>query len=491
MKIGIMGLGVTGYAVADYALSSGDNVFVSESAQFESDIKIRYQRLREKYGGKISAEFNGHTSRLVRNSGIIVKSPGISPSEKILFEAKKMGVPVVGELDFIFGRLKARPRNVIAITGTNGKTTTTALIGHILKNSRSFAGNKEVIVCGNIGLPLASVAKKITHRTTLVIEVSSYQLEDATGFYPDTGIILNITPDHLEHHGTMPSYIKAKSRIFSLVKKNAADCRPRFCVLNYDDSNCRTLSGDVLSSGGVEPVFFTTKKIPSDWGNNFKWLRYDIASDKYVMSGFSDGKTASHSSSSVRIKPLIHGMHNIENILASIAAVRLVDDKILMTDIKKSIESFRGVEHRLEFVRRIKGVSYVNDSKATNVDSTRVALESYPPDDKKIWLIMGGQGKGSPYSPLKTLISERVKGILLIGEDTEKIYSELSGAAPLMIKSGDLRSAVNEAFSRAVRGDVVLLSPACASFDQFKNFEHRGKEFKKIVNSLSRRKSKV
>jgi len=475
MKIGIMGLGITGNAVADYILSSrknSDEIFISESRPLDGSVKKYYSALVRKYG-KVPAEFGGHTNRLVEFSDIIVKSPGISiDSNPIFRDAKQKGISIVGELDFVFRRLHQRPSCVIAVTGTNGKTTATSLIGHILKKCKSFVGRNNVIVCGNIGLPLASVADKISSKTTVVIEVSSYQLEDAEYFYPDIGVILNITPDHLEHHKTMDAYIKAKSRIFTLQKQNAkfpSKCKKHlYCVLNYDDKICRALSKKIEPP--TEAVFFTTKKSEK----KLKVVHYE-APDKYIFD-------LSNSSVSVHIKPVIPGMHNIENILASLSAVRLTDNKIKLEEMKKAVESFRGVPHRLEFVRRIKGVDYINDSKSTNVDSAKVALESYPSGN--IWLIMGGRDKGAPYAPLKMLVSNRVKGLLLIGEASRKIYSELKDSANLIFKCGDLETAVKKAHSLAVPGDVVLLSPACASFDQFENFEHRGEVFKKIVMSL-------
>ncbi|MDI6756612.1 MAG: UDP-N-acetylmuramoyl-L-alanine--D-glutamate ligase [Endomicrobiia bacterium] len=441
MKIGIMGFGATGAAVADFALASGDEVFVSESRPSSS-----FEDILKRSGNNIRAEFGGHTKRLL-DADLIVKSPGILPDEKILLAAVRRGIPVTGELDFVFSRVP-RPSRIVAITGTNGKTTVTSLVGKILKKH-----NPRTYVCGNIGAPLASVAAGITSRTTVVLEVSSYQLEDARTFRPDVSVILNITPDHLEHHGSFKAYVEAKSRIF----KNQLPTD--YCVLNRDDAVCAGLSDKTPARA----VFFSIRRVLAR-GAYFK-------NDVFRLN--LDGGREK-----MRVNLSLPGEHNTSNAVAAFAAARLAGAPLSV--IKAAAEDFKGVEHRIEFVASKKGVSYINDSKATNVSSVEVALRSL---SDGIWLILGGRDKGSPYSPILPLIRKKVKGIFLIGEAAGKIYEELSGAAPIF-KSGTLKAAVVAASKKAVAGDTVLLSPACSSYDQFENFERRGEAFKKIVKGL-------
>lgn len=439
MKIGILGFGLTGYSVAKYALRKKHKVFISDS-NFSSEY---YEKLKKE--GEFEVEFGGHTQKLFE-SDIIVKSPGISWDIPILKIAKKKGVKILSEIGFILERIN--PYKIIAITGTNGKTTTTTLVGEIIKKSY-----RNTFICGNIGKPLTEIADRVNSKSILVLEVSSYQLEDTPDFHPQISSILNITPDHLEHHKTFANYVQAKAQIFK--NQTLQD----YCILNYDNETTRAFSKKCPAN----VVFFSRKtKI-----KNGVYYQNEVFCSTIEDKSFK-----------MKVDIKIPGLHNIENILAAIAISTIAG---VDTDIIKSvIENFKGVEHRLEFVREINGVKYINDSKSTNVDSTKVALESF---DKNIWLILGGRDKGSPYTPLIDPIKKKVKGILLIGEAASKIAEELKDTTKLY-HCGDLKNAVGFAAKNAIKGDVVLLSPACASFDQFKNFEHRGKFFKQLVNSL-------
>lgn len=436
-----MGFGLTGAAVAKFALDSGYEVFVSESRPSSAFVTAP-----SLCGEKIRAEFGGHTAQLL-DTDLIVKSPGIRSDEKILLSAAKKGIPITGELDFVFARIP-RPAKVVAITGTNGKTTVTALAGAILK--KKFP---RVFVCGNIGMPLAAVAKKIGRRDALVLEVSSYQLEDARLFRPDVSVILNVTPDHLDHHGNMSAYAAAKSRIFL---NQRPDDR---CVLNFDDKICRHLAAKV----SCKKVFFSVRRKLS------RGAYYDDGVFNLNLSGRVE---------KIKLNLAIRGNHNTSNALAAFAACRLAGAGA--AQIKSAGSKFNGVEHRIESVAVKKGVGYINDSKATNVSSVEVALKALPGD---IWLIMGGRDKGSSYAPLLPLIRKKVKGIFLIGEAAGRIGAGLRGSAPVYF-SGDLKTAVSSAAKKAQAGDIVLLSPACSSYDQFENFERRGEAFKKIVREL-------
>jgi UDP-N-acetylmuramoylalanine--D-glutamate ligase len=434
LKVGIIGAGRSGQAAARLLHRLGARVLISESG-----------RLPKSLPAGILFESGHHSDKLL-GSDLIIRSPGIPDHLPIIQRIHRKGIPVWSELEL--ASRYARHKQLVAITGTNGKTTTTSLVGELFR----AAGGK-TYVAGNIGTPLSDIALQTTPDSTIVLEVSSYQLENIETFHPTISAILNITPDHLEHHGTMRAYAEAKARIFE------NQTSPDICVLNADDAWCRR-----LSKGCRAKRFFFSR-------------RRSLASGIYLKEGdvvIRWGKMR-------RRWPLLTnlpGPHNVENVLASIAMA--VAGGVSLKVIRRVLSKFKGVEHRLELARHWRGVRYVNDSKGTNVDSTRVALASF--SDPMI-LIMGGEGKGSPYRPLRNLIRNHVKRILLIGEDTPRIERELKGAAP-MERLQTLRKAIPRAAALARPGDVVLLSPACASFDQYRNYEERGRDFKELVRQL-------
>jgi UDP-N-acetylmuramoylalanine--D-glutamate ligase len=433
-QVGILGAGRSGLAAAKLLLRLGARVFLSDSSPVKK--RLPYQ---------IDAEFGKHSLKLL-DSTLIIRSPGVSSHLPIMRKIQAARIPVWSELELAYTRMNAK--RLIAITGTNGKTTTTTLVGEIYKAAAP------TVVAGNIGLPLAEAVSRIGRHTTVVTEVSSYQLENIHTFHPRISAILNVTPDHLEHHGSMSAYADAKARLFE--NQTARDV----CVMNADDPWCKRLAKRCKA----RMFWFSRKqKLPAGifrsnedcivhW--NGKRLRFPL-------------------------KTHLPGPHNVENVLAAIA-IGLAGG-VSLKIIQRVLERFKGVEHRLEWVRTREGVSYVNDSKATNVDSARVALESF---DRPLILILGGEGKGSPYAPLKTLIRKHVKTVLLIGEDSPKIARELRGAA-IFERCQTMGRAVKRAAQIAKHGDVVLLSPACASFDQYNNYEERGRDFKSQVKRIS------
>jgi UDP-N-acetylmuramoylalanine--D-glutamate ligase len=431
----ILGLGKSGIAAANLSKKLGYEVFASDSGK-KRDIK--------NLSRDIEVEFGKHSDKVLR-SKIIIKSPGIHPDIPILKKAAKQKIEIISELAFAISQSKYK--KILAVSGTNGKTTTADLISKIIKKEY-----KDSIVCGNIGLPLSDKALKTTNSAIIVIEVSSYQLEDTPNFKPDISVLLNITPDHLDHHKSMTKYVKAKKNIFINQKRND------FAVINYDNKICRKISSEIKA----KKIFFSKTTLKSG-----------VFYNNGVITIKLFGKT-------VEIKPKIQivGNHNIENILAAVSAAYCAG--VSLKTIEKVISRYKGVEHRIEFVRNIGGISYYNDSKSTNVDSTRVALEAF---NKNILLIMGGRDKGFSYSSLKNLVRQKVKTIFLIGEAASKIKKDLKNYVKL-IESGTIKNAVGQIIRTAVEGDVVLLSPACSSFDQFNNFEERGKSFKKEVNAL-------
>ncbi len=438
MKISVVGLGKSGIACANLAVKNGFKVFASDSGKEKPYSKMKLNK-------NVKIEFGIHSDRILE-SDIIVKSPGIPVDLPIFKSAKKKKIPIISELDFALKFIN--PKAIIAVTGTNGKTTTTTLIYKIIKKQYP-----NTVVAGNIGFPITSVTDKVNSNTILVLELSSYQLEDTPNFKPAISVSLNITPDHLKHHKTMRNYIKAKSNIF--INQSSND----FAIYNCLD---KYLKKELLKTKAKKFAFNDCKKNSISYNNG------------------TIQKNNSHNIRKFNVNIKIPGKHNIDNILAAVMAAYLCGIKI--ENIQKVVNSFKGVEHRIEFVKEINGVKYYNDSKGTNVDSTKVALESF---DKNIQLILGGQDKGSPYKPIYNLIKEKVKNIFLIGEASSIIKKQLENTVP-MYECKTLQNALNKIRKTAKPKDIVLFSPACASFDQFKDFEHRGKVFKKLVLSIKK-----
>jgi len=444
-RVLVVGLGRSGTASAFFLQERGARVTVSD-AKTETQLQSEIAALLDR---GISIETGQHGERTFRDQDLIVVSPGVPSDQPQLQHARRLGIPVIGEVELAFRFLQGK---VIAITGSNGKTTATTLVGEILAKS-----GKKTLVGGNIGTPVISLVGKSTPETYLVLEISSFQLETIEQFRPWISVVLNITPDHLDRHHTFQAYVDAKARIFE--NQQAGD----FAVLNADDATCVGLKAKVKS-----PLFWFSRRQPVDNGT---FLR----GEQIVFRKNGDG-------TDVPVLDLadIHlkGAHNLENVLAA-ACVGMIAGSTAQ-QVRQAVSEFSGVEHRLEPVANIKGVAFFNDSKATNVDATIKALESFPGN---IHIILGGKDKGSDYSVLNPLLRERAKRAYLVGAAAEKIGAQIQGATPL-VYSGTLESAVHQAFESAVPGDVVLLAPACASFDQFENYEHRGRVFKQLVHSL-------
>src|SRR6185312_3515577 len=374
---------------------------------------------------------------------VIVVSPGVPADIPLLVGARTRGIPVIGEVELASSYLKGP---VIGITGSNGKTTTTALTGHILREC-----GIECQVGGNIGTAVTSLVESSGENRWNVLELSSFQLETIYRFRAQIAACLNITPDHLDRHHTFEAYMRAKARLFETQQRGDS------AVLNFDDENCRLLA----SRTKAEVFWFSSsRKPPSGIG---------LEGSDLLFNGKPFMKR-----SQVRLR----GMHNVENVMAAGLMAYLAG--AALDGIGIAVATFPGVEHRIEFVRSINGVEYYNDSKATNVDATLKAIDAFP---GHLWIILGGKDKGSDYRPLRDPLHRKAKSALLIGKAAEKIASELEGAVPLA-GCGTMAEAVRHASARAESGDVVLLAPACASFDQFENFEHRGKVFKQLVAEL-------
>jgi UDP-N-acetylmuramoylalanine--D-glutamate ligase len=442
-RVLVVGLGKSGVASALFLKERGARVTVSDTKspdQLRDEIPVLLDH-------GITVETGGHGERTFRGQDLIVVSPGVPVDAAPLVQARAAGEPVIGEIELAAQNL---PGEIVAITGSNGKTTTTTLAGEILA-----AGGFPVSVGGNIGTPAISLVESATGQTIVVLEVSSFQLETIQTFRPKVAVVLNVTPDHLDRHRTFQTYVDAKTRIFE--NQQASD----FAVLNEDDPTCRTLRDRTRAQ-----VFWFSRKKGVQKG----------ACERDGKIFFLDGKSQREVMLVSEIP--LKGAHNVENVLAGVCAGALMGCE--PAKIRQAIQNFKAVEHRLEYVATIKGVEYFNDSKATNVDATIKALESFP---KNIHLILGGKDKGSDYTVLNDLLRERVKRVYTIGAAAEKIESHIKGAAEV-VHAETLENAIRRASAVAEPGDVVLLAPACASFDQFQSYNHRGRVFKEVVQAL-------
>jgi UDP-N-acetylmuramoylalanine--D-glutamate ligase len=443
-RVLVVGLGRSGAAAALFLQDHGARVTVSDTkseAQLQKEIAALLDR-------GISLETGRHSERTFRDQDLIVVSPGVPADQPELQHARAMGIPVIGEVELACRFLQGR---IIAITGSNGKTTTTTLVGEILSKS-----GKKTLVGGNIGTPVISLAGESSPEHLLVLEISSFQLETIEQFRPWIAAILNITPDHLDRHRTFEAYVNAKARIFE--NQQGGD----FAVLNADDPTCVELKN---KSKGALYWFSRKQRV-----ENGACLSNDQI--VFIASGL---ETPVLPVSDIQLK----GAHNLENVLASVCVAMLAG--CAPQQVRAAVAEFTGVEHRLEPVASVNGVAYYNDSKATNVDATIKALESFP---GKIHIILGGKDKGSDYTVLVPLLRERARAAYLIGAAAEKIASQIQGATRI-VSSGTLDRAVRQASEAAVSGDIVLLAPACASFDQFENYEQRGRVFKNLVQALA------
>jgi UDP-N-acetylmuramoylalanine--D-glutamate ligase len=451
-RVLVVGLGKSGVASALFLKAHGARVTVSDTKSGD-ELRNEIPALLD-HG--ITVETGGHGERTFREQDLIVVSPGVPVDAPMLAQARSLAEAVIGEIE-----LAARflPGPIVAITGSNGKTTTTTLTGEILA-----AGGLPTLVGGNIGTPAISLAERATPETAIVLEVSSFQLETIQTFHPKVAVVLNVTPDHLDRHQTFEAYVDAKARIF----ENQTDSD--FAVLNADDPTCVSMAARTRAQ-----VFWFSRQKEVKQG---AWVR-----EGKIL--FRDGASfqKDHQREIMLVSEIpLKGAHNLENVLAAVCAGALLG--CAPEKIRQAVRDFKAVEHRLEFVATIRGVDYYNDSKATNVDATIKALESFPAN---IHLILGGKDKGSDYSVLNDLLRQRVKRVYTIGAAAAKIESQIAsskGGGVEVVHAETLENALRKANAVAEAGDVVLLAPACASFDQFKNYEQRGQVFKEIVRGL-------
>ncbi len=430
----VVGMARSGVAAVELLLEQGarvtavDQAGVANPKLVELGVSVQPQE---------AAAFEG--------ADLVVLSPGVPADLDLAENARRRGVPVVGDLELASWFLQG---DIIGITGSNGKTTTTAMTGHILQASGIPAQ-----VGGNIGTPPASMVRTSRPQQWNVLELSSFQLETISSFRAHIAAALNVTPDHLDRHYTFEKYAAAKARLFENQRPDD------FAVLNADDPVTR----GYVEHAASKPMFFSaTREVESG-----AWL--------------DDGRIVLDGSVLMSAPEVpLRGIHNLENTMAAAIIAQLAG--ATHEQIRAAAMSFPGVEHRLEFVRELDGVAWYNDSKATNVDATLKAIAAFPGG---LWIILGGKDKDSDYRPLAAAMKEKTRGALLIGAAADKIRDHLHGEVST-VKCGTLEGAVRHARASAHAGDTVLLAPACASFDQFQNFEHRGREFKRLVNELGR-----
>jgi UDP-N-acetylmuramoylalanine--D-glutamate ligase len=442
-RVLVVGLGRSGVASALFLKAHGAKVTVSDTKS-EDQLREEIPALLDE---GITVETGGHGERTFHNQDLIVISPGVPIDAEPITQARALGQPVIGEVELASQFLQG---DIVAITGSNGKTTTTTLVGEILSKT-----GLKTLVGGNIGTPAISLVPKATSDAIIVLEVSSFQLETIVFFRPKIAVVLNVTPDHLDRHRTFQAYVDAKARVFENQTPG------QFSVLNADDPTCVELAGRTRAQ-----VFWFSRKREPEQGafvRNGQIIFRRIRAELEIMPV-----------SEIPLK----GSHNLENVLAAVCAGALTECE--PGKIRSGIRDFKAVEHRLEYVATVRGVEYYNDSKATNVDATIKALESFPAN---IHLILGGKDKGSDYTVLIDLLRQRVKRVYTIGAADDKIQSQIKGAVET-VSAGTLEGAVKRAAASAVPGDIVLLAPACASFDQFQNYEHRGRVFKELVHGL-------
>jgi UDP-N-acetylmuramoylalanine--D-glutamate ligase len=437
-KIVVAGFARTGQAVVNFLQDFECEVVVSESkdASAFGDLPAKYPR--------VQFEFGGHNSKTFVTADIIILSPGIPSTIEPLVEAKKAGVPILAEIELAYRFLKG---TLIGITGTNGKSTTTKLVGAMLQTA-----SKRAFVCGNIGTPLIEFCKQSQDNDYYVAEISSFQLEMIHQFRPHIAALINLAEDHLDWYPSVKPYYEAKMRIFENQKPSD------FAVLNYDDPYIREHAQKIAANH----FWFSRKEIPPS-GVFARDGLIRVVSGMSVLN-FNLGA--------------LKGVHNLENSLCAASIALLC--RILPKQMQIAAEKFESLPHRMELVREIRAVQYYDDSKATNVDAVLKSLESFPGN---IWLIMGGKDKGCDYKLLRDLVRERVKALLLIGEASGRIAADL-GEVKKPTLCDSLQSAVRKAASEASPGDVVLLSPACSSFDMFTDYAERGRVFRQTVEEI-------
>ena len=447
----VAGAGLSGIASARFLLGRGARVILSDSKQ-RDELEPGISALLESatcFSGELTLELGGNRGESFANADLVVVSPGMPLSSPFFEISRKAGVPVIAEIELAYRHLKGK---IIGITGSNGKTTTTTLTAELL----SGAGLK-AYAAGNIGTPLVQFAEESTPDDIYVVELSSFQLEAISEFRPFAAALLNLTPDHMDRYDRFEDYIAAKARIF--MNQTVGD----FAVLNADDPRTAAMTASVRAG----TLLFSRTA--------------EVSAGAFVRNGRVVFRSREGDRELFPVDAIqIRGAHNLENVMA--ASLLALAAGASPESLEANIRKFRGVEHRLEYIASIGGVDYFNDSKATNVDAVIKALEAFAGG---IHLIAGGRDKDGDFAALRPLVEKRVKQLIVIGEAAEKMRIALSGSTEIR-NTFSLQEAVAISRAAAAPGDVVLLAPACASFDMFDNYEHRGRVFKETVRAFEK-----
>jgi len=449
-KVLVVGAARSGIAAAGFLLARGATVVLTDCRR-EEELSGVIGHLRSGISSSLLLlELGGHRRASFRECDLVVTSPGVPLSLDFFGESRSAGVPIIAEVELAYRHLKGR---ILGITGSNGKTTTTELVAGMLR-----AGGLRGHAAGNVGVPLIGFAAESTDDDLYATELSSFQLEGIDRFRPAVGALLNLTPDHLDRYPGFAGYAAAKRRIF--MNQQPGD----FAVLNLDDAQVASIAGGLTSTA----VFFSRRGKPQrgTYVDARRVVHRDGTSEKELFLVEDIG---------------LRGEHNLENVLAA-ATVSLLAG-VPAESLRDTVRRFRGVEHRLEWVAEIDGVQYFNDSKATNVDSTIKAIRAFPGG---IHLIAGGRDKGADFTLLRSLVRERVRELMLIGEAAGTIERALAGSTDIR-RASSLEEAVDLCRRRALPGEIVLLAPACASYDMFENYEQRGQVFRETVLAFAQR----
>jgi UDP-N-acetylmuramoylalanine--D-glutamate ligase len=441
-KVTVVGLGVTGTALVPFLTAHGAKVTVSDSRQV-SELPAELERIAP-YSPLL--DIGGHSENVFTGADMIVISPGVPLTLQPLTAARKRGIPVIGELELASRYLK---KPMVAVTGSNGKSTTVELTAHLLRT-----GGISAYVAGNIGKPLVEYVMGDQQEQVVVVEASSFQLETVDTFRPDWAVLLNISPDHLDRYPDLKTYATAKAALFRAQRPED------MAILNLDDSLVSSFAAQIKSR-----LHFFSRTMAVDRGSFI-----DGHGIILTENGHRDEVPLRH----VRLR----GGHNLENVMASLQIAR--DLGVTVDHMKKGLNTFIALPHRMEFVARIKGVDYYDDSKGTNVGAVVEAIRAF---NQPVILILGGRDKKSDFRGLNQAIQERAKAVIILGEAKERIHRAVKHVSPTHLVH-DLNEAVKTAYELAREGDAVLLSPACASFDMFQNYAHRGRVFQGLVRDL-------
>ncbi|HEX2722564.1 MAG TPA: UDP-N-acetylmuramoyl-L-alanine--D-glutamate ligase [Gemmatimonadaceae bacterium] len=443
-EVAVLGLGRSGTAAAKLLLADGKPVYVSDAGS--ALVLQDSARLLRDLGA--SVDVGAHDLDRIRRAAYVVVSPGISPDASPIAAAREAGTPLVSEIEVAVSYLEET--RVIAITGTNGKTTTTSLIGHILRSL-----DEDAVDAGNIGTPLSDFVRRDQRPDWIALEISSFQLHDSPSLAPDVGVLTNLSPDHLDRYATVEDYYADKALLFS----NASDASR--WVLNADDARVTSMAAEVAG----EKFGFSLEREAEAW----------LDRESNMLRLFGEPLIG-------RDEITLLGDHNIANALAAALAVSVADERFRTNDAREGIaaalQTFRSLAHRLEIVGETDGVQWINDSKATNVSSARVAIEGMR---RPTILLLGGRHKGEPYTGLADAIRKSVKKVIAYGEAGPIIAKDLTGVVPVEEARSDFEEVIQRARQSAESGDAILLSPACSSFDMFRNYEERGARFKELA----------